>query len=127
MGEVASQTPQHRPSNRGGQKLAARSGDRRLASRSVAVTGAGGFIGTHLVVRLVAAGAQVKVLGPTPLKRRTLRSLVEHGQVDYKPFALGADRAGLAAALEGCDGLVHLRYRPPATGGFWPELLEDVN
>jgi nucleoside-diphosphate-sugar epimerase len=93
----------------------------------VAVTGAGGFIGTHLVVRLVAAGAQVKVLGPTPLKRRTLRSLVEHGQVDYRPFALGADRAGLAAALEGCEGLVHLRYRPPATGGFWPELLEDVN
>ncbi|HKB33794.1 MAG TPA: NAD(P)-dependent oxidoreductase [Candidatus Dormibacteraeota bacterium] len=107
--------------------MAARIGDGRLASRRVAVTGAGGFIGTHLVVHLVAAGAQVTVLGPTPLKRRTLRSLIERGQVDYKPFALEADRAGLAAALEGCDGLIHLRYRPPASGGFWPELLEDVN
>jgi len=91
------------------------------------VTGAGGFIGAHLVVHLLAAGAQVDVLGPTPLKRRALRSLIERDDVIYKPFALDAEGAALADALEGCDALIHLRYRPPAGDGFWSQLLEGVN
>ena len=91
------------------------------------MTGAGGFIGAHLVVQLLATGARVDVLGPTPLKRRTLRSLIERGQVVYKPFALDFDGSGLAEALKGCDTLIHLRYRPPASDGFWDQLLEGVN
>jgi nucleoside-diphosphate-sugar epimerase len=91
------------------------------------VTGAGGFIGAHLVVHLLAAGARVDVLGPTPLKRRTLRSLLERDEVVYKPFALDADGNALADALEDCDALIHLRYRPPASDGFWPQLVEGVN
>jgi nucleoside-diphosphate-sugar epimerase len=75
----------------------------------------------------VAAGAQVDLLGPTPLKRRTVRSLIERDQVRYKPFALEGDAAELADTLAGCDALVHLRYRPPATNGFWSQLLEGVN
>ena len=107
--------------------MAARGGGRRLATHRVAVTGAGGFIGAHLVAHLLATGAQVDVLGPTPLKRRTLRSLIERGEVVYKPFALETDGTGLAEALEGCNALVHLRYRPPASAGFWDQLLEGVN
>jgi len=91
------------------------------------VTGAGGFIGAHLLLHLLAAGVQVDVLGPTPLKRQTVRSLIRHGEVCYKPFALDADGVDLAGALKGCDALVHLRYRPPATEGFWSQLLEGAN
>jgi len=76
---------------------------------------------------LVAAGAQVDLLGPTPLKRRTVRSLIERDHVRYKPFALEGDAVDLANALAGCDALVHLRYRPPATDGFWSQLLEGVS
>jgi UDP-glucose 4-epimerase len=61
------------------------------------------------------------------LKRRTVRSLIERQEVRYRPFALEADSDGLAEVLEGCDSLVHLRYRPPAAEGFWPQLLEGVN
>jgi len=91
------------------------------------VTGGGGFIGAHLLGHLVAAGAQVDLLGPTPLKRRTVRSLIERDHVRYKPFALEGDAVDLANALAGCDALVHLRYRPPATDGFWSQLLEGVS
>lgn len=75
----------------------------------------------------MAAGAQVVLLGPTPLKRRIVRSLIEREQAHYKPFALESDAADLADALAGCDALVHLRYRPPATEGFWSQLFEGVN
>ena len=67
------------------------------------------------------------LLGPTPLRRRAVRSLIEREDVRYKPFALEGDPAGLARALDGCDAVVHLRYRPPATEGFWPQLLEGIN
>jgi len=91
------------------------------------VTGGGGFIGAHLLTHLVASGAQVDLLGPTPLKRRTVRSLIERDQVRYKPFALQNDAAELADALAGCDALVHLRYRPPATNGFWSQLQQGAS
>jgi UDP-glucose 4-epimerase len=91
------------------------------------VTGAGGFIGAHLVVHLLAAGAHVDVLGPTPLKRRTLRSLIERGQVGYKPFALDPEGEAMVDALEGCDALIHLRYRPPTNDGFWSQLVESLD
>jgi nucleoside-diphosphate-sugar epimerase len=91
------------------------------------VTGGGGFIGAHLLEHLLAAGAEVDLLGPTPLKRQTVRSLIERSEVRYKPFALVGDTAQLAEALDGCDALVHLRYKPPATEGFWPQLLAGVS
>ena len=80
-----------------------------------------------MLLHLVAEGAEVDVLGPTPLKRRTLRSLIERQKVRFRPFALDAEGAGLAETLDGCDALVHLRYRPPPTEGFWPQLLDGVN
>jgi nucleoside-diphosphate-sugar epimerase len=56
-----------------------------------------------------------------------VRSLIEREEVRYKPLALVDDTAGLAEAFKGCDAVVHMRYRPPATKGFWSELLEGVN
>ncbi len=58
--------------------------------RRIAVTGATGFVGRHLVGRLAAAGHEV-----VPLSRRTGYDLAH------------PDRAGLVAALTGCDAVVH--------------------
>jgi len=69
----------------------------------------------------------VVLLGPTPLKRRMVRSLIERSEVHYLPFALDGDASDLAETLDGCDALVHLRYKPPPTEGFWPQLLAGVS
>jgi nucleoside-diphosphate-sugar epimerase len=71
--------------------------DRRLAGRRVAVTGAGGFIGSHLRPHLLAAGAMVE-----PVSAPSLSS------------------------LRGFDSVVHLGYRRPAGYGFWGCLLEEL-
>lgn len=63
---------------------------RSLEARRVAVTGAAGFIGSHLAERLAGSGAIV--------------------------VRLAASDPELARAIEGCDALVHLAYRPPSVG-----------
>jgi nucleoside-diphosphate-sugar epimerase len=68
-----------------------------LASRRVAVTGAGGFIGSHLQPLLVAAGAAVE------------------------PVA-----ASTPGSLCGFDSVVHLGYRWPSAHGFWRRLREEL-
>jgi nucleoside-diphosphate-sugar epimerase len=77
--------------------------------------------------RLIAAGAHVRVLGPTPLKRQDVRHLIEQAEVRYLPLALESDGPVLADALKGCDSLVHLRYRRPLSDRFWPQVAEGVN
>jgi UDP-glucose 4-epimerase len=73
----------------------------RLRHRRVAVTGGGGFIGSHLVARLVEEGVEVRLLGPLEHCRPEVRALLDSGCVE-----IGADALG-------CEALVHLAYRPP--------------
>lgn len=101
--------------------------DQRLAGLRIAVTGGGGFIGEHVLRHLLAAGAEVELLGPTPLKRPMVSSLVANKVVGYLPAALTADRADLAEALHDCDSLVHLHYARPPVKGFWSRVVDEVN
>ncbi|MBL9039937.1 MAG: NAD-dependent epimerase/dehydratase family protein, partial [Archangium sp.] len=66
----------------------------------ILVTGGTGFLGTHLVPMLVAAGHQVRVLGRT--KPPASWTQVEFVQADL------ADRAAVRKALEGVEALYHL-------------------
>lgn len=69
----------------------------------VLVTGGTGFVGTHLVNRLLQRGHEVAVLARDPRKTRNRYNRpVEAVTGDV------LDRDGLAAAAEGRDALVHL-------------------
>jgi UDP-glucose 4-epimerase len=65
----------------------------------VAVIGGGGFIGSHVVDHLVAAGHRVRVIDPGP---RWRNPAARYHELDL------FDEAGLAAALAGCRAVFHL-------------------
>jgi len=87
----------------------------------VAVTGAGGFIGSAVVRRLLARNAQVVALVEPGGDERNLDGLeVERRPVDVR------DRSGVRAVAEGCRYLFHTA----AVYGFWardPRVFYDVN
>lgn len=72
----------------------------------MAVTGASGFIGRHLVDRLVSAGASVVALS----RHGTGRADVDDRPTDY------TDDAALRRSLEGIDVVVHLAARAHELG-----------
>jgi UDP-glucose 4-epimerase len=65
----------------------------------VAVIGGGGFIGSHVVDHLVAAGHRVRVIDPDP---RWHNPAARYHELDL------FDEAGLAAAIAGCRAVFHL-------------------
>lgn len=78
----------------------------------VLVLGGSGFVGTHLVRRLVRAGHRVRVATRHATGARGLRILP--GVTIRRLDPDDAERA--AAALDGCDALVHLVDTGPGSG-----------
>src|SRR5438477_176243 len=74
------------------------SGSSRPWPMRVAVTGGSGFIGSHVVDRLVGAGHDVVVLDMRPPHR---------GDVEYQRVDV-LDAGGLRRAMRGCDVVFHL-------------------
>jgi UDP-glucose 4-epimerase len=84
----------------------------------MAVTGGAGFIGSHLVDRLVGAGHEVVVID----MRRPHRPDVHYRQVDIR------DVAGLVRATAGCDTVFHLAGVSNVNEAFdFPVQTFDVN
>src|SRR5512139_16139 len=69
----------------------------------ILVTGATGFVGSHLVKRLRQEGLKVRAVTRTPAKAQSLADL----GVEVVPGDIG-DPASLDAAAKGCDTVVHL-------------------
>lgn len=88
-----------------------------LPSSPVAVTGSTGFLGSHVVRRLLEAGARVRAVYRTPAKAAWMADLpVEHAVADL------AEPDSLVAAFEGCGAVVNtaaLSTREPAS---WDEF-----
>jgi nucleoside-diphosphate-sugar epimerase len=80
---------------------------------TVLVTGAAGFLGSHLTDRLLAAGVQPRVLARPGDRLRT----PAHAGVDVHWADLD-DRAALEAAVSGVDRIIHCAAR---TGPWGPE------
>ena len=96
-----------------------------LAGRAVLVTGGAGFIGSHLVDALVAAGARVRVLDDFSSGRREnlaaagTRVEVVEGDV--------CDERALDHALAGADTVMHLATRCVRLSLSDPEDVHRVN
>jgi len=91
-----------------------------LSGQTIAVTGAGGFIGGALCRRLAAEGARVVGVELRP----DARSDVEASGARFVAASV-LDESRLAAALGGCDGLIHTA----AIVGDWGSMEQfiDVN
>jgi dihydroflavonol-4-reductase len=89
------------------------------ARRTVLVTGAGGFIGAHLVDRLASLGMQVRALDLRP-QVRSARDEVQAHQVNI------CDPAPVAPLLEGVDTVFHLASLHLEVGAD-PAAFDAVN
>lgn len=69
----------------------------------ILVTGATGFIGSHLVKRLRQEGMKVRAVVRTPAKAQSLK---DQG-VEVVPGDI-SDLASLEAAVQGCERIIHL-------------------
>jgi UDP-glucose 4-epimerase len=108
-----------------------------LAGRTVAVTGAAGFIGSFTAVELAAAGARVLAIDRDPGPRRHLAEAVAGGRLGFvtaptrwphpRSWWDGVERAG---TLEPVDALVHLGYQEPTAadpiGVYRQEVAANV-
>lgn len=90
---------------------------RPLDGRTIAVTGAAGFIGSHLVVELANRGADVVAIDHDAGWRPHLGELIERGDVRFVPTPRRWPYGCLAAgAWHGVDTVIHLAYAEPTSG-----------
>jgi dihydroflavonol-4-reductase len=91
------------------------------APGTVAITGATGFLGSHLSERLLAEGCRLRVLARDPAKAGFLED-----RVDAVITGDIADPAPLAELARGCDTFVHLVSNFRVVKGS-PESYKRVN
>ena len=97
----------------------------------IVVTGAAGFIGSHLSERLLAAGHEVRGLDSFTRFYARAHKEANLAEVHRAPgFRLYEDTAstpeGLARAFAGADAVCHLAGRPGVRGGA-PHAFEEAN
>lgn len=96
-------------------------------NRRVLVTGGAGFIGSHLVDRLVAAGHAVTVLDDFSTgEHRNLTEAETNGDIRVVEGSI-LDRDAVAAAMEGCDRVFHLAVQCVRRSLGRPVENHDVN
>lgn len=79
--------------------------ERELPGAHVLVTGGAGFIGSHLVRRLLDLGARVRILDDLSTGRRDNLAYVEE-RIDFRQGSL-TNRAEVQSALQGIDYVLH--------------------
>ena len=102
-----------------------------MSGRKVAVTGAGGFIGSHVVEALVEADAEVRAL--VHYNARSDRGGLEWADgsvLDTVEILFGDVRSaeGVAQAIEGCDLVFHLAGQVAVPYSFQdPRIFMETN
>ncbi len=87
---------------------------------SVLVTGGSGFIGTHCIVQLLAAGHTVRTTVRNLKREPEVRAMLKEGGADAGDrltfFAADLEKdAGWPEAVAGCDYVLHVASPFPAT------------
>ncbi len=89
-------------------------------SSTVLVTGGSGFIGSHAILQLLAAGHRVRTTVRSPKREADVRALLKEGgtvpgdRLSFFPADLEAD-AGWPEAVAGCEYVLHVASPFPAT------------
>jgi len=93
----------------------------------VVMTGAGGFLGAHLLARFVGAGMAVTVVGPDTGESRYTARMVAAGDVGFVRCDAGFTDAGVVGALEEADALVLAGFGDPASSSAIPLNAVDID
>ena len=97
-----------------------------LAGQRFLVTGGSGFIGSHVVDELVAAGAGEVVVFDAQLRGENLADARGRGAVTTVQGDV-RDAAAVRSAVDGVDGVFHMAVLPLGPSVADPRLAHDVN
>jgi UDP-glucose 4-epimerase len=98
----------------------------RIRGKTFLVTGGSGFIGSHVVDELVAAGAGRIVVVDKAVRPENLRDAFESGEVEVVEGDV-TDAASLRQLMHGVDGVFHLAVLPLGPCNESPRVGLDVN
>ena len=94
----------------------------------VAMTGGGGFIGSHLLARLVGLGIDVTLVGPEIGRSRYTASLVTAGAVRFAQCdARFVEGEALRRTFEETDVLIMLGCMTPTSSSAVERLLDEID
>jgi UDP-glucose 4-epimerase len=104
--------------------------EEHLRGKKVLVTGATGFIGSHLVERLVSLNAQVIAMGPSLGWRSIVPDLVSHGRarfVKLRAFWSPAAIKRVGSEIQGTEYVIHLAYVMPLGKTLVEKAIDDIH
>jgi len=103
--------------------------EKNLKNRKILVTGATGFIGSHLVGRLVNLNARVVAVGPFLGWRPTVARLVQEKRAHFvklQAFWNPTSIERVRSSLQGIDYVVHLAYVMPRGESPLEKTIDDI-
>jgi UDP-glucose 4-epimerase len=103
--------------------------EEHLRGKKVLVTGATGFIGSHLVKRLVSLNAQVIAMGPSLGWRSIVPDLVKHDRarfVKLRAFWSPDAIKRVGSEIQGAEYIIHLAYVMPLGKTLLEKAIDDM-